>query len=118
MNYAVVTVPLTILKEEDIIFSPPLPVPKQCAIKSIYMGTALKVVCRFKKPFWRETLLVVCPVNFLHQVWTYSRDPDQDGEECHVAVGFETAVAAAHKVHLTEDVVCQRFVQQLDEIFG
>lgn len=51
-------------------------------------------------------------------MWTYSRDPKSDGEECHVVVGFETAVAAAQKVHLSDEVVCKRFVHQLDDMYG
>ena len=118
VNYAVITVPLTILKDGDIIFLPELPATKYHAIQSIYMGAALKVVCRFKTRFWKETLLVYCPRSFLAQVWMYSRDPKPDGEECHVVVGFETATSAAQKVHLSDEEVCQRFVQQLDEMFG
>ena len=55
---------------------------------------------------------------FITQIWMYSRDPKEDGEECHVVVGFETAVHAAQKAHLSDKLVCERFLQQLDEIFG
>lgn len=118
VDYAVVTVPLTILKDGDIIFSPPLPPKKQHAINTLYMGTALKIVCRFKIPFWREKTVIYPVRGFLSQIWTYSRDPKEDGEECHVGVGFATAVLAAQKVHLSDEEVCEKFLQQMDEIFG
>ncbi|XP_031557786.1 polyamine oxidase 3-like [Actinia tenebrosa] len=118
VDYVVVTVPLTILKDGDIIFSPPLPPKKQHAINTIQMGAALKIVCRFRIPFWREKTLIFPIRGFLSQIWTYSRDPKEDGEECHVGVGFATAALAAQKAHLFDEEVCEQFLQQLDEIFG
>ena len=109
---------MTILKDRDILFSPPLPMNKQHAINTIYVSAALKIVCRFEKPFWGECMTVYCPRGFLKQVWMFSRDPKPDGEECHIVVGFETAASAAQKVHLSDEYVCEQFVKQLDEIYG
>ncbi|XP_001627682.2 lysine-specific histone demethylase 1A isoform X1 [Nematostella vectensis] len=117
-NYVVITVPLTILKDGDIIFSPPLPREKELAIERLHMGTALKIVCRFGKPFWGPTQFIYVTHGFISQIWTYTRDQHVDGEECHVLVGFQSAEHAAQKVHLEEEVVRDRFLEQLDQIFG
>ncbi|XP_032230018.2 LOW QUALITY PROTEIN: peroxisomal N(1)-acetyl-spermine/spermidine oxidase [Nematostella vectensis] len=117
-NYVVITVPLTILKDGDIIFSPPLPREKELAIERLHMSTALKIVCRFKKPFWGQSKIVDVAHGFISQIWTYTRDQHVDGEECHVLVGFQSAEHAAQKVHLEKEVVRDRFLEQLDQIFG
>ncbi|KAK3087785.1 hypothetical protein FSP39_010562 [Pinctada imbricata] len=53
-NKVIVTVPLGVLKNEDIAFSPSLPEWKTAAIRSLGSGTVEKVVMRFESPFWRE----------------------------------------------------------------
>jgi monoamine oxidase len=51
-DYALVTVPLGVLKRGSISFDPPLPEEKQQAIKRLKMGTLNKVVLRFQRQFW------------------------------------------------------------------
>jgi monoamine oxidase len=52
----VITVPLPILQEGVITFSPPLPPAKQAAISRIRMGNVIKVILGFKAPFWPEDM--------------------------------------------------------------
>lgn len=57
-EYAIVTVPLGVLKNELIDFEPSLPPGKQQAISRLDMGSLEKVVLRFDRPFWAvHTLL-------------------------------------------------------------
>lgn len=49
-----VTVPLGVLKHGDIRFVPPLPAPKQRAIRRLGMGVLDKVYLRFPEVFWDE----------------------------------------------------------------
>lgn len=51
-DYALVTVPLGVLKAEAIRFDPPLPQRKRDAIQRLGMGNLTKVILRFDSPFW------------------------------------------------------------------
>lgn len=51
-KYCIMTVPLGVLKANTIQFQPPLPLPKQDAIKNVGFGTTAKVVLVFEKAFW------------------------------------------------------------------
>ena len=115
----IITVPLAILKERDINFIPDLPKAKKTAIQTIQMRGALKLVCRFTTRFWAEGLeLVYVARGFLSQIWMFSRDPNEDGEQCHVIAGFQTAKLAEEKVDATEEEMLMGFLHQLDEMFG
>lgn len=50
--YAIITVPLGVLKAGDIAFSPPLPDSKQSAIDALEMGILNKLYLRFPAVFW------------------------------------------------------------------
>ena len=51
-----VTVPLGVLKRNDISFAPALPDAKRAVINGIGMGAGMKVVYRFKQRFWPQDL--------------------------------------------------------------
>lgn len=53
-SYAVVTVPLGVLKQGNISFAPPLPKKKQKAIQKLGMGNFHKTYLRFPHVFWDE----------------------------------------------------------------
>lgn len=53
-DWAVVTVPLGVLKSGDISFEPALPKTKAAAISGLGMGLLNKTYLRFDKPFWPE----------------------------------------------------------------
>lgn len=50
----VITLPVGVLKSENITFSPPLPSRKRAAINSLDMGVLNKVVLKFPKLFWSK----------------------------------------------------------------
>ena len=117
----IITVPLTVLKDGDITFTPALPADKNKAIRTIQMLGAWKIACRFKRRFWPEKLHQIYSVRgFASEIWTCtcSHDcPDSD-EKCHVVVGFETAEPAEEKRYLSGQEVLRGFLSHLDEIFG
>jgi len=49
-----ITLPVTILKNEAVVFEPPLPKYKQDAINNIQHGLMDKVFLRYEKAFWKE----------------------------------------------------------------
>ncbi|MEM6285229.1 MAG: FAD-dependent oxidoreductase [Chloroflexota bacterium] len=53
-DFAIVTVPLGVLKSGKIVFSPPLPATKQAAINGLEMALLNKVVLRFPHNFWGD----------------------------------------------------------------
>jgi monoamine oxidase len=54
-DYALVTLPLGVLKAGTVTFTPALPQRKQQAIRQLGMGVANKVVLRFPRVFWPKT---------------------------------------------------------------
>lgn len=118
-KHVIITVPLTVLKDGDITFTPALPAEKNKAIRTIQMLGAWKIACRFKRRFWPENLHQIYSVRgFASEIWTYSRDcPDSD-EKCHVIVGFDTAEPAEEKSVLSGQEVLKGFLSHLDEMLG
>lgn len=53
-DYAIITVPLGVLKAGSITFNPPLPARKQQAIDAMQMGILNKLYLRFPTVFWDE----------------------------------------------------------------
>lgn len=50
--YVLLTVPLGVLKEKTMTFTPPLPARRQTAIKKLGFGTLNKIFVQFEEPFW------------------------------------------------------------------
>ena len=118
-NHVIVTVPLTILKDGDIEFIPDLPSWKQNAIQRKEMQGAFKIICRFRSPFWPDNFnLLYCAEGFCTQIWREDLVSDETGETCHVLLGFSTAGVAEKASKLGEEAVKEKFLQQLDTIFG
>ncbi|XP_065281248.1 lysine-specific histone demethylase 1B-like isoform X2 [Dermacentor albipictus] len=51
-DFALVTVPLAILQQQEIQFLPPLPKGKMAALKDLGAGVIEKVALKFSRPFW------------------------------------------------------------------
>jgi len=56
-DYAIITVPITILKENYIKFSPELPLVKLVSFKKIGMDAGMKVFLKFTQSFYHENIL-------------------------------------------------------------
>lgn len=52
---AIITVPLNILKKEEIKFTPPLPPEKITAMERLNMDPCIKVALKFQRRFWAES---------------------------------------------------------------
>ncbi len=74
---AVITVPLRILQDQVLTFSPALPAPKQEALRRIKMGNVVKVILGFSDKFWTSTdsgkhqdmYDCVCTDSFVPEFW-------------------------------------------------
>lgn len=67
-DYAIVTVPLGVLKQNRIQFDPPLPAQKQAAIQKLQSGVLNKVYLQFPENFWGDE----------HEIISYI-DPEAKG---------------------------------------
>jgi monoamine oxidase len=50
----VITVPMSILRDGDISFTPALPSTKQDAFQNVGMGAGMKALFKFSQPFWED----------------------------------------------------------------
>ncbi|ANZ77527.1 BA75_04485T0 [Komagataella pastoris] len=55
-DYVIVTVPLGVLKSDDILFTPPLPASISNQLNKVQMGNIAKVIFEFDTVFWDKTV--------------------------------------------------------------
>lgn len=72
-EHAVVTVPLPVLRDGDIAFTPALPADKLHAARGIGTGPTLKIFLRFRRDLWpaRRSGLTVIGAPHAPQLWSY-----------------------------------------------
>ena len=80
----IVTVPLPVLKNNTITFSPALPLWKTSAIQNIGMGAGIKIILKFRQRFWANNLHYLIS-DLLSTVFWYTSK--QRGEE-HLLTAF------------------------------
>ena len=113
-----VTVPLGVLKQDIIKFSPALPERKQKAINRLGMGTLDKVYLLFDKPFWDASATwIETPENDLPQgqlnewlnVYKYTQQP--------VIMAFNGGKPALDLSPQTDEEVVQKALQTLNAAY-
>ena len=110
----VVTVPLGVLKQNSIRFSPPLPEKKRSAIERLGMGVLDKVYLQFSDVFWdAETTWIATPENDLprgqfNQWLNLAKYIDQP-----VIMAFNGGPPALDLAALTDQTVIDRALQTL-----
>jgi len=110
----IVTVPLPILRERLIHFSPQLPAEKVAGADSIGMDTGMKIILKFKHRFWDERTYFIHTDGFLPQYWTACKGKS---ETSHVLTAFVGGARAEALDSMSVDPV--RFaLEELDELFG
>jgi len=72
---AIVTLPIGLLHEESVRFSPPLPAEKRAAVEAIGMGPVIKVVLEFRSVFWKDSFLLTSPGSAFPTVWSRLPQP-------------------------------------------
>jgi len=110
----IVTVPLPILTERLIHFSPGLPAEKIAGADSIGMDTGMKIILKFKHRFWDEMMYFIHTDGFLPQFWAAGKGKS---ETTHVLTAFIGGRRAEMLDSMSVDPV--RFaIEELDELFG
>ncbi|CAL8464484.1 g4019 [Coccomyxa elongata] len=121
-RHVIVTVPILMLQQERLRFSPPLPADKRGAISRVKMSNAMKVILAFSRPFWPADFFdVVCTDCFMPEFWVTEypatcSDPATAGLCC--ITGFVAGAAAEEMSRLSQTTVVTRSLAQLDRIFG
>ncbi|MES0864738.1 FAD-dependent oxidoreductase [Ruegeria sp. SCPT10] len=114
----IVTVPLGVLKQGSITFSPPLPNKKQSAIESLGMGTLDKVYLRYEDVFWdADKTWIITPETGLPQgqfnqwlnLYPYTGQP--------IIMAFNGAQPARDLAKLSDAKIVERAQRTLDTAY-
>eukprot|EP00794_Sanderia_malayensis_P020098 gene20098-22068_t len=120
-KYVIITVPLKILQDGDIQFTPVLPAWKERVLSMMEMRSACKLFCAFNQSFWPENFnIVYCAEEGwpFKQIWNELAYENNDGERFHVLCGFATASLASQASKIDRTELKNRFLKQLDAVFS
>lgn len=110
----IVTIPINILKAQDIDFIPSLPVSKLKAIQNIGMDNAIKVILKFKQRIWEESLSSIFSDGIVPEYWMPGwRNVGQNN----VMIGLVAGEKAEKLAKLGEEAK-SKILEELDIIFG
>lgn len=110
----IVTVPLPVLVERIIHFSPQLPPEKVAAADHIGMDTGMKILLKFRDRFWVERTYFIHTDGFFPQFWTSCKGRS---DEDFMLTAFIGGARAEMLDRMGVDPV--RFaLEELDELFG
>lgn len=117
----IVTVPLPVLQRGELAFEPPLPSAHLAAVRSLRMGSALKVIVRLTSRFWPDDFFdAVCADAFLPELWL-SPAAELMRPECpppYTMVGFVAGERARRVGRLPHHEIARQMLLQLDAMFG
>lgn len=120
----VVAVPASVMKDEDITFHPQLPVRKCDAIRDTPMQPCVKILLRFRTPFWpAEMHGVICADTLVPEFWPAEGEPAEGparrgGAQEGVLVAFATADSARRLGGMSRQGLRDAILEQLDDMFG
>jgi monoamine oxidase len=116
-NYAVLTLPLGVLKTKTVEFSPALPERKQIAIAKLGMGLFNKTYLRFSKAFWPPDVTLLGYISDHPGAWDmflnllkYSKEP--------VLVGLSVGDYAQQLEPLSDEKIVEEAMQVLRRMYG
>lgn len=110
----ILTVPITILKSNDIKFNPPLPEEKTAAFSKIGMGAGMKIILKFSKRFWKEDTASIFGPGYISEFYASGLGRSNFNNVLTALTNGENAE------HLSfEDKEAAKIaVKELDKIFG
>lgn len=111
-----VTVPLRILKDGDITFSPALPTSKQQAINTLGMDNAgMKVVMKFTQRFWNVDMLGLLVKHAPTEAWAVGKP--KTGQSNRTLMFFLMGERAEYMTSLGQNAI-DEILAELDAAFG
>ncbi|MEM9896918.1 MAG: FAD-dependent oxidoreductase, partial [Bacteroidota bacterium] len=114
-----VTVPIKILQQETILFSPSLPSAKINAINQVKMGDGIKAFIKFRERFYPDVLFFGNAIEaILSEDKTYYDAAFRKDSAQHVLGLFAINEKASVYTNLTsDDAIIESVLRELDEIF-
>lgn len=117
----IISVPVTVLQEGDIMFNPPLPRAKVEAFEMVGMRNAVKLLLKFRTPFWPAQLQsVVCADSIIPEIWFRKFVYDftsSNTSTMYVAVCYLMDQAADSLVQLGQEEATKQAKLQLQRMF-
>jgi len=110
----IVTVPLGVLKENKIQFQPDLPIKKQEAIVKLGFDAGMKVILKFKKRFWPQSMGSLFGKGIVPEFWATG-----NGRGSNLFLtAFVMGSSARSLSSLPKTGIEKEVLHQLDSIFG
>ena len=116
-DYAIVTLPLGVLKKASVTFSPALPTEKQRAISKLGMGLLNKVYFLFKEAFWDKDAIIIGHIAEQKGEWAEFLNLYNIVNQP-VLLGFNAAEFARHLETLGDDEIVADGMRVLRTIYG
>eukprot|EP01088_Endostelium_zonatum_P014865 TRINITY_DN3411_c0_g1_i1.p1 TRINITY_DN3411_c0_g1~~TRINITY_DN3411_c0_g1_i1.p1 ORF type:complete len:460 (-),score=97.15 TRINITY_DN3411_c0_g1_i1:81-1460(-) len=117
----IITVSIPILKDGDLSFSPPLPLPKQRALRRLGFGNALKVFLKFSARFWPiDCYDIVCAEDnaFVPEYWFEEIFDEKTNKKFYLATAFAAGKNADQiAASGSEEEIIQYCLQHLNRLF-
>jgi monoamine oxidase len=112
---AIVTIPQHLIA--GIAFDPPLPARRAQLVQNVPMGSVIKIIARYERPFWRDAGLAGFCVSLDHPV-SVIFDKSPPDSSCGMLVGFFEGAHARTASGRTFDWRRQTFTSTLEHFFG
>ncbi|KAB2854662.1 MAG: FAD-dependent oxidoreductase, partial [Anaerolineae bacterium] len=110
----IITVPVSLLQNGTIRFTPSLPPDKQWAINAFRMEAATKLIYRFRERLWDENLTFMAHTGLTARWWTPSYGRNEDA----VIVCYITAERAQKIDAMNEAAALEMGLQELNTLLG
>ena len=116
-DYALVTLPLGVLQQDRVNFSPSLPDKKQQAIRDLGMGLLNKAYLRFTEPFWDTDVEFLGHIAAEKGKWAlWMNIHHYTGEP--ILLGFNVATYARSLENLSDEATVADAMRTLRTIYG
>jgi monoamine oxidase len=106
-----VTLPLSLLQTGRVRFTPPL-TEHQHAADKLAMGHVVKVILRFREPFWEDLTFIHAPAETLPTWWT------QFPVSAPILAGWAGGTRAEKLLNASDDALLDHSLQSLTHLFA
>jgi monoamine oxidase len=113
-DHVLLTVPLTVLRDGDIQFTPALPAEKTAAFQKIGMGAGMKIVLKFSQRFWAPDTGSIYGAGIVPEYWYTSAGRGTTP----VLTAFVMGEKAEQLGALSTDGAVQAVLADLDGMYG
>ena len=116
-DHVVVTLPLGVLKANDVTFDPPLPADKQGAVDRFGMGLLDKVALEFPEAFWNQAVDYFGYISPDRGKWAQWHDMERvTGRP--ILLAFHAGSAAEELEAMTDEAVVAEAMEVLGRLYG